>query len=418
MAEANLLGEVFQAYFDARRNKRNTNSQLAFEMNCEQNLVELYEEIKERRYAPSPATCFMTDYPVKREVFASQFRDRVIHHLLYNYLAPIFEMKMIYDSYSCRKGKGTSLGINRFEHHIRSCTDNYQRQAWVLKLDIKDFFMSINRQRLFVLVEKTLQRHWKLHPDFDRQRNTGMDRETLMYLLHKIIYWDPADRCDIRGKLSEWYDLPPSKSLLNSPPGVGLPIGDLTSQLFSNLYLHELDIFVKQTLRCRHYGRYADDFFIVHQNKSFLREQIPLIRDFLQQELELTLHPNKIYLQECRKGAPFLGSVLKPHRRYAGTRAVKNFNRAVTRISAGLDRYKKANVFPDMPWLEQQRAVLNSYLGYFSNYKSKKLVTKRIMNSSIPEYFIIPSDCSRAIIRKYLLEGGKVPLPVAPHRRI
>jgi retron-type reverse transcriptase len=407
MVETNLLGEVFQAYFDARRNKRNANSQLAFEMDCEHNLVELYEEIKERRYTPSPANCFMAGAPVKREVFASQFRDRVIHHLLYNYLSPIFELKMIYDSYSCQKGKGTSLGINRFEHHIRSCTDNYRRQAWVLKLDVKDFFISINRHKLYVLVKKTLERHWKLYPNSDRPRNNGMDRDTLMYLLNRIIYWSPADNCDIRGKRSEWYGFPPSKSLLNSPPGVGLPIGDLTSHLFSNLYLHKLDMFVKQTLRCKHYGRYADDFFIVHQNKAFLKEQVPLIRDFLKQELELILHPKKVYFQECRKGAPFLGSVVKPYRRYAGTRSVKSFNLAVTRISAGLDQYKKTNALPDMHWLEQQRAVLNSYLGYFANYKSRKLVTKRIMKPSILEYFCIPADYKRVIIRKYRLEGCK-----------
>ncbi|MDR3119156.1 MAG: RNA-directed DNA polymerase, partial [Mediterranea sp.] len=379
-------------------------SQLAFEMNCEHNLVELYEEIKERTYAPSPAICFMVDHPVKREVFASQFRDRVIHHLLYNYLSPIFDLRMIYDCYSCRKGKGTSLGINRFEHHIRSCTDNYRQQAWVLKLDVKDFFMSINRHKLYVLVENTLNRHWKLHPDFDHKRNSGVDRDTLMYLLSRIIYWDPADGCNIRGKLSEWYGLPPSKSLLTTPPGVGLPIGDLTSQLFSNLYLHKLDVFVKHTLCCKHYGRYADDFFIVHPSKTFLRELVPLIRDFLSRDLELILHPKKIYLQECRKGAPFLGSVIKPYRRYAGNRSVKSFNKAVTRISEEIDRYRTANILPDVRWLEQQRSVLNSYLGYFANYKSRKIVTKRIMKSSLPEYFNIPSDCSRAIIRKYRLE--------------
>jgi retron-type reverse transcriptase len=404
MPEPNLLGEVFQAYFDARRNKRNTNSQLAFEMNCEHNLVELYEEIKERRYAPSPAICFMVDDPVKREVFASQFRDRVVHHLLYNYLSPIFELKMIYDTYSCRKGKGTSLGIKRFEHHIRSCTNNYRQSAWILKLDVKDFFMSINRHKLYVLVKKVLERHWKLYPDYDRKRNSGMDKDTLMYLLHQIIYWDPTDGCDRRGKRSEWNNLPASKSLFTSPPGVGLPIGDLTSQLFSNLYLNELDVFVKHTLRCKHYGRYADDFFIVHQSKAFLREQVSLIRDFLKQELELILHPNKIYLQECRKGAPFLGSVVKPYRRYAGTRSVKNFNRVATDISAGLDRYKNANVLPDMHWLEQQRAVLNSYLGYFSHHKSHKLISKRITKSSILEYFCVPADLSRVIIRKYRFE--------------
>ena len=199
MKDTDLLGDVFQAYFDARKHKRNTASQLAFEMDCEHNLLELYEEIRQRTYVPSRAVCFIVHYPVKREIFASQFRDRVVHHLLYNYLAPIFELRLIYDCYSCRKGKGTSFGIDRFEHHIRSCSDNYRKQAWVLKLDVKGYFMSIDRYKLHTLVVSTLEKYWKSRSGDGRKRGECVDKETILYLLHQIIYRDPADNCEVRG---------------------------------------------------------------------------------------------------------------------------------------------------------------------------------------------------------------------------
>ncbi|MDR3117946.1 MAG: RNA-directed DNA polymerase [Mediterranea sp.] len=400
MKETDLLGDVFQAYFDARKHKRNTNSQLAFEMDCEHNLLELYEEIRQRTYTPSRAVCFLVHHPVKREIFASQFRDRVVHHLLYNYLAPIFESRLIYDCYSCRKGKGTSFGIDRFEHHVRSCSDNYRKQAWVLKLDVKGYFMSINRHKLHTLVIAALEKYWMQRSDDGRRKGDNMDKETILYLLHQTIYRDPTSNCEVRGNRKDWNDLPPSKSLLRSPQGVGMPIGDLTSQLFSNVYMHELDVFVKRTLCCKHYGRYVDDFFIVHESKTYLKDLIPVIRDFLWDELGLTLHPNKIYLQECRKGTPFLGCVLKPYRRYAANRSIKSFNKAVNRMSETIKEQNSQNRPMDKQWLVQQRSVLNSYLGYLSGYKSRKIVFGRLIYSPILQYFNLPSDCRRVIMKK------------------
>src|SRR5574344_1894039 len=123
--DALLLTDVFRAYYDARTHKRNTLNQLRFEMNLEGNLVELYRDILEGRYRVGRSVCFIVNKPVKREIFAADFRDRVVHHLLYNYLSPLFEPSFIDDSYACRKGFGTLKGIERIEHHIRSCTENF-----------------------------------------------------------------------------------------------------------------------------------------------------------------------------------------------------------------------------------------------------------------------------------------------------
>jgi retron-type reverse transcriptase len=132
-----LIYDLFQAYYDARKHKRNTINQLAFEVDLEKNVLQLYQELVEDRYEIGKSVHFIQFHPVKREIFAGNFRDRIIHHLIYNYIAPIFEKTFIYDSYSCRKGKGTSLGIQRIKKCIRSCSDNYTQDCYILKLDIQ-----------------------------------------------------------------------------------------------------------------------------------------------------------------------------------------------------------------------------------------------------------------------------------------
>jgi len=199
--------------------------------------------------------CFIIRDPVIREVFAASFRDRIVHHLLYNWLMPIFEPTFIYDSYSCREGKGTLFGIKRLEHHIRSCSNNYRKECYVLKLDIEGYFMNISRSRLYDMI--------------------------VSRLLAQVVFNNPVKGCYRKERISDWNELPSSKSLFYAAPGCGLPIGNLTSQLFSNIYLSVLDGYVKRVLRCRHYGRYVDDFYIVGCCKEELLATIPVISGFL-----------------------------------------------------------------------------------------------------------------------------------------
>ncbi len=140
---------MFQAYYDARKNKRKTINQLKFELEYEKNLFELYDEIIENRYKPKRSIAFIVNKPVKREIFAADFRDRVVHHLIFNYISPIFEKTFINDSYSCRVGKETHYGIKRIDKFIRSCSENYQKDCYILKLDITGYFMAINKTILF-----------------------------------------------------------------------------------------------------------------------------------------------------------------------------------------------------------------------------------------------------------------------------
>lgn len=361
-----LLTGLFQAYFDARKNKRNTINALKFEKHFESNLFELCTEILNGRYEPERSICFVVNKPVKREIFAADFRDRVVHHFIYNNISPFFEKDFINDSYSCRKGKGTHYAIRRMDHFIRSCSKNYSTDCYILKLDIRGYFMSINRSLLYRRIMKTL----------NKERNRlGFDLKLMIYLINKTIFNDPAGNCIIKGKRSDWKGLPPTKSLFYSHRNCGLPIGNLTSQLFGNIYLDEFDHFVKRDLQIRYYGRYVDDFVLIHRDRDYLKSVIPVIRSYLQDELKLELHMGKVYLQHWSKGCKYLGAVIKPHRIYVANRTKGNFFDAVNLHNQSIRDHK-----PSAEEKEQFLSSMNSYLGIMKHYRSYRIRKQMINN--------------------------------------
>lgn len=382
-----LLYDLFRAYYDARRNKRNTTNALAFEIDYEKKLFELYEEITNGKYEISRSICFITFDPVQREIFAGDFRDRIVHHLVYNYISPIFERLFINDSYSCRIGKGTSYGIKRLDHFIRSCSRNYKQDCWILKLDIKGYFMSIDKHILYGEIKMILERFWKEEP-FCRK---GINIDLLLHLIHKIIFNDPTENCIIRGTKKDWEGLPKSKSLFGAKENTGLPIGNLTSQLFGNVYLNSLDHFIKHKLGCKYYGRYVDDFVIVHPDKEYLKSIIPLIKEYLRSELSLELHPKKIYLQHFSKGVDFLGTAIKPHRIYVRNRMKGNFykkiqywndfffGKSVGYPAGGKNKHIREN-------LDGFLSCANSYLGMMKHYNTYKL-RRKMLKENLSAYF-------------------------------
>lgn len=370
-----LLEDVFVAYYDARRNKRNTMNQLRFEFDLEKNLVELYEEIKERRYVVGRSVCFMVERPVLREVFAADFRDRVVHHLLFNYINPIFERTFIADSYACRKGKGTLYGIRRLEKHIRSCSCNYTRPCHVLKLDLQGYFMHIDRGRLHEMIMNVMQRYGRGKTEEGLYIRDTEEYQTAVYLIGCIVPYNPVEGCLRKGNRDGWRLLPHNKSLFYSPQGCGLPIGNLTSQLFSNIYLNELDRYMKRTLHVRHYGRYVDDFYVVHTDRRYLLSLLDPLKLMLSRQLGLTLHPHKIRLSDYRQGVVFTGAVLKPYRTYACRRTYGQFGVSMYRWEKCL---ADADRHPSRGLLETVRATLNSYLGLMRHFNSRKHAGKYI----------------------------------------
>lgn len=364
--EHKLLEDLFQAYFDARKNKRNTMNALMFEKHFEKEIFQLYDEIVSGHYKPSRSICFIVDDPVKREIFAANFRDRVVHHLIYNYISAIFEGKFINDSYSCRVGKGTHYGIKRVDRFIRSCSQNYSKDAYILKLDIQGYFMSINRGLLFEKVKRTI--YSKLH-------HVDFDLSLVLDLIQKTIFNDPTKNCIVKGRNNDWKGLPKDKSLFTTKSGCGLPIGNLTSQLFGNIFMNEFDHFVKRNLNIKYYGRYVDDFVLVHQSKEYLKALITTLSNFLLSTLNLVLHPNKIYLQHISKGVKYLGAVIKPHRIYIANRTKGVFFNAIQKQNIIARNHK--------PTLEEQEkfiSIMNSYLGIMQHYKTYKMRKRMVFN--------------------------------------
>jgi RNA-directed DNA polymerase len=351
------LESLFQAYFDCRRNKRYTLNALAFETDYENNLVALCDELNRGDYSPGRSIAFVITKPVKREIFAADFRDRVVHHWLINQLNPLFERAFIYDSYASRKERGAHLGIQRADRFIRQCSHHYSRDCYVLKLDIQSFFIRINKR---ILLES-------LHTFIERRYQCA-NQNTVLELIDKVILNDPTTNCFIKSNKRCWHDFPPDKSLFHARTDCGLPIGNLTSQVFANFYLNSFDHFVKHDLGVRFYGRYVDDFILVHEDKAYLKSLIPTLAQFLHEELQLDLHPRKIHLQHYAKGVNFLGVTIKSNRIYIGKRTKGNFYDAITQHN-NKTREKK-------PRKEEQAAFLcsmNSFLGIMKHYNTYRL---------------------------------------------
>lgn len=385
-----LLYQLNLSYLQARKNKRNTHNQLAFELNQETNLYQLAKAIYERKYAPKPCIAFIINKPVMREIFAADFTDRVIHHFIYRCIYPIIDRKLIHDTYSCRVGKGTLFGIDRAKGFMRSCSQDFTKDTYFLKLDIEAYFMNMHHDILFEQVIAMLPQNKKSF--------LGISRETLIYLIRQTIFNNVAENCRIKGSKSDWDGLPPSKSLFNYPSNTGLPIGNLTSQVFGNVYMNDFDNFVKKEMKVKYYGRYVDDMLFFHNDKSFLEDIISQLSHFLLSHFQLKIHPNKIVLKSVNEGIPFLGQIIKPHFTYIGNRTKNNFYQAIQEIN------KVMAVVPQFTWQQlcDIRATLNSYLGclhHTNSFKLRKSMLDRLIQRFY-DFYLVDRNFKKVLINE------------------
>ena len=248
-----------------------------FGRNLSDNIFELYSELKNRTYRHGGYHAFNISDPKPRNIHKACVRDRLVHHAIYRQLYPFFDRKFIHHSYSCRLGKGTHKAMKRFRDFGYKVSKNNTRTCWVLKCDIRKFFASVDHDVLL----KILRRH--------------VPNSKILWLLGEVI-----------GSFSV-------------SSGIGLPLGNLTSQLLVNIYMNEFDQFVKHKLKAIFYIRYADDFVLLSDNRCKLEDRIPSIRDFLINRLKLTLHPNKIFVNTLSSGVDFLGWVHFPGHRVLRT---------------------------------------------------------------------------------------------------
>lgn len=356
-----LFADLYQAYLDARRHKRSRDYQKRFEADLYNNLHKLCTELYSRTYKPKASMCFIITDPKKREVFAANFRDRIVHHLYYNYTHELYERTFIADTYSCIKRRGTHYGVDRLYRHIQQESQGYTVSCYVLKMDISGYFMHINRQLLFDICLNTLNkmRFHKVSKFRSERWDDILDIDFVEYLTKEITLLNPLVNCFIKGDKNDWADLPKNKSLFHSPIGCGLPIGNLTSQLFSNVYLNVLDQYVKRELKAKHYGRYVDDFYIVSADKEFLYSCAEKIKIMLHEKLGLIFHEGKMRIIPSSRGVEFLGLFVKHHRMYI-SRTTLNRMREKLRI-------KKYSSVP------QLKASLQSYVGVLSHGNNCKL---------------------------------------------
>ena len=350
-----FLENLFELYFQCRKNKRYSFGALTFEVDFENNLMQLYRELQTKTWHPGSCNCFIVDKPVKREIFAAPFKDRIVHHILISELEPCFEKYFIHDSYACRKGKGTHMAIKRLFHFINSQTCNNSQEAWILKMDIKGFFMNIERKKLYEKLELFIETKYrqslleKLETDKNKKfkgqwifdlKEIEEKLSFVKYLTREIVFNDPTCSVNYKSPKRAWEGLPKDKSLFTTKTGYGLPIGNLTSQVFANFYLTEFE-------------------------------------QFLKEELGLTLHPKKIYLQSAKIGVPFLGAYIKPNYIMAGKRVLKNFMQKARGYEKLAQNHK-----PSKEELNQIQASINSYLGIMRHYKSWRFRVK-----VLKEYF-------------------------------
>lgn len=334
------IDDMLEAYYDCRKKKRRTASAVVYEMNYESNLLALCNRINTRIYTPGKSICFVVTRPRHREVFAASFEDRIVHHYIGLRMEPLFEQVFNPRTFNCRKGKGQLYGVNMLRNDILECSNNYTDSCWIMKLDLKGFFMSIDKKILADMIEQFIMQHYK-----------GEDKDDLLYLCKVVISHEPENNCERHSPLSYWDSLPANKSLFTNGQGKGVAIGNLFAQLFANFLLNGLDWYLEE-IGIKYHGRYVDDFYCVSSNKRLLLSSIPLIRNKLD-DLGLQLNEKKFYLQHCTKGVEFTGTIIKPGRTYCSNRTITNMRASVIRLNRATNEYQATKAVNS----------INSYLG-------------------------------------------------------
>jgi hypothetical protein len=341
------VSELFKAYYDCRKAKRNTWNALLFEENLERNLMELYYELIENRYVPQRSICFVVTKPKAREVWAANFRDRIVHHVIYNRYSQLFYNSFIYDTYACIPEKGTLKAAKRVQHFMKSASLNSTIPAFYMKADVANFFVSINKDILGSLLEKKIIDTWWLD-------------------LTKIVLYNDHKK-NVLIKSSKWLlqKVPQHKSLLRTNHDLGLPIGNLSSQFFANVYLNELDQYAKHVLKIKYYARYVDDIVAIDSDAHKLHTDYVKMNTFIFEKLGIQFHPNKKEINKIENGVNFVGFIIKPYCCYVRRSTIQNCYQKIK------NKTDLAELYP----------TVNSYFGmlrHTNSYKERLKLAKKL----------------------------------------
>lgn len=311
------------AWEEFRKGKRSKADTARFELSLEDNLFDLHQRLVSMVWKPDPYQMFFVNDPKLRKIHKATVRDRVLYQAVYRVLYQVFDQTFIFHSYASRDYKGTHAGVASFEKYVRQISKNYTDVGYVVKCDIRKFFDSIDHAILLDLIKQKVK------------------DSKLILLIENIIY------------------------SFSTVLGKGLPLGNVTSQLFANIYMNQLDQYLKRELKAKCYVRYCDDFVIVSGSRRYLDYCVRKIGRFCLKELKLDLHPRKIIFRKIHQGIDFLGYVALPHRRVLRTKTKRRILGKIGKLKllndAGLVQEK---------FIEQS---VQSYLGILSHCRSEKV---------------------------------------------
>ncbi len=350
------LQALYQAWRRARRQKVPSHNQLRFDADWMCNLLQLQRELEAGSWEPRPSTCFIATRPKAREIHAPDFADRVVHHWLVPQLEAIYEPTFIHDSYANRVGKGSHAAVRRAQAFARQVHSG-QGGGWYLQLDIHNFFNSIHRPTLWRMLRARMK----------RVATPAMVQRTAHALLRRSPLQAGAQ---MRATAEELALVPPHKQLANAGPGRGLPVGNLSSQFFANVYLDALDQFVKHELKARRYLRYVDDFVLFHQDREQLARWQVQIEAFLAAHLKLRLKP-EIRLRRLEDGLDFLGYIIRPTHTLARARVVGHVRQALAEWEGQHVQGDRIRCTPAQ--LEHLQCRVASYGGHLRHARSHRL---------------------------------------------
>ena len=314
---------LFLAWEEFRKGKRAKSDVAKFELNLEESIFDLHKKLLSGNWEPDPYQVFFVQDPKLREIHKASVRDRILYQAVYRKLYQIFDRHFVSDSYSSRKEKGTHKGVERLAEFSRKISKNHTTGGYVLKCDIRKFFDSIDHKILLGLIADKI------------------DDQKLFLLIQKIV------------------------SSFEKVAGKGLPLGNVTSQLFANIYLNELDQFIKHSLKAKFYARYCDDFVVGSESFEYLKLCLVKIQRFCGEKLSLEIHPRKIFLQKINRGVDFLGYVCLPHRKVLRTKTKRRMLNKIDNLKFELTQGKITK--------EKFEQSVQSYFGVLSHCKGDKI---------------------------------------------
>lgn len=350
------LKDLLECADEAEKGKRKSKETVKYMLKREYNTVQLWKDINNRTYVPDGNYAFVVLIPKPREIFATEFKNRIVHHYLYKRIMPLIEKHVPRRTFSNRKGLGGDKAIACIYNDVWEMSNGFTEDCWVMKVDIKGYFPNANWQLAYDKLSKLVIDEY-----------TGDDKEDVLYLLHTCLFADPAKTCEKRGDVTLWRYIEPEKSLFNKPYGTGAAIGWLIWQMAMLYYLSDLDNFLYNQENIR-YVRFVDDIVIVGIDKQKTLQLMNPIRSIVTQNL-CKINEKKFYFQHYSKGFEFLGSHMKYKRIYLN-------NKTMYRM---LCKIRFLNELPDKQnYIAKFQQSMNSYFGMMKRRSEKKTIYRMI----------------------------------------